>query len=114
MPLLHPTEELPKSTHCEHDYLVPLFDWNDEKNEWLRRERGIAFEDIVFHLAHDDLLDTIEHPNQARYSGQRILVVNVEGYVCLVPFVEDDDVMFLKTIIPSRKMTRMYLGGGLQ
>ena len=93
---------------------MPLFDWNDEKNTWLRRERGIAFEDIVYHIGHGDVLDTIEHPNQARYSGQRILIVNVEGYFCLVPFVEDDDGIFLKTIIPSRKMTRRYLGGGLR
>lgn len=93
---------------------MPLFDWSDKKNKLLRRERGIAFEDIVYHMGQGDLLDTIEHPNQARYSGQRIFVVNVEGYVCLVPFVEDDEVIFLKTIVPSRKMTRQYLGGGLR
>ena len=93
---------------------MPLFDWSDQKNKWLRQERGIAFEDIVYHLGHGDLLDTIEHPNQARYSGQRIFVVNVEGYACLVPFVEEDDIIFLKTIIPSRKMTRLYLEGELE
>ena len=87
------------------------YDWNDEKNEWLRQERGITFEDVVFHLAHDGLLDAIGHPNQRRYPGQRIFIVNVEGYACLVPFVEDDKVICLKTIIPSRKMTRRYLGG---
>ena len=87
------------------------YDWNDEKNEWLRRERGVTFEDILFHLAHDGLLDTIEHPNSRQYPGQRILIVNVEGYACLVPFVEDDEKFFLKTIIPSRKMTKQYLGG---
>lgn len=87
------------------------YDWNDEKNEWLRLERGIAFEDIVFHLAHSGLLDTIEHPNQLQYLEQRIFIVNVEGYACLVPFVEDDERIFLKTIIPSRKMTKKYLGG---
>ena len=86
-------------------------EWSDERNAWLRQERGISFEDIVFHLAHGGLLDTIEHPNQHRYAGQRILVVNVESYVCLVPFVEDDEVIFLKTIMPSRKMTKLYLGG---
>ncbi|MDL5048085.1 BrnT family toxin [Oscillatoria amoena NRMC-F 0135] len=90
-----------------------LFDWNDEKNEWLKQERGVTFEDIVFHLSHDGLLDTIEHPNQKRYHGQRILIVNVDGYACLVPFVEEDGVIFLKTIIPSRKMTKLYLGGDL-
>ncbi len=87
------------------------YDWNDDKNEWLRRERGVTFEDIVFHLAQGGLLDTIEHPNQKQYPGQKIFIVNVEGYACLVPFVEDEEMIFLKTIIPSRKMTKQYLGG---
>ena len=87
------------------------YDWNDEKNECLRKERGLTFEDVVFHLAHGGLLDTIEHPNQRQYPGQRIFIVDVEGYACLVPFVENDEVIFLKTVIPSRKMTRQYLGG---
>lgn len=87
------------------------YDWNDEKNEWLRKERGLTFEDVVFHLAHGGLLDTIEHPNQRLYPGQRIFIVDVEGYACLVPFVENDEAIFLKTVIPSRKMTRQYLGG---
>jgi len=90
---------------------MKLYEWSDEKNAWLRQERGITFEDIVFHVAHGGLLDTIEHPNQRRYAGQRILIVKVEEYVCLVPFVEDDEVIFLKTIVPSRKMTKLYLGG---
>ena len=88
-----------------------LFDWNDEKNEWLKRERGLTFEDVIFHLTHDGLLDTIEHPNQKQYPGQRLFIINVDEYACIVPFVEDDDVIFLKTIIPSRKMTKLYLGG---
>lgn len=87
------------------------YDWSPEKNDVLKRERGIAFEDIVFHLDRGGLLDTIEHPNQDRYPGQKILIVNVEGYACLVPFIEADHVIFLKTIIPSRKMTKLYLGG---
>ena len=87
------------------------YDWNDEKNEWLQQERGVAFEDVVFHLSQGGLLDTIEHPNQQQYPGQKIFIVNVEGYAYLVPFVEDDEMIFLKTIIPSRKMTKQYLGG---
>ena len=87
------------------------FDWNDDKNEWLKRERGVAFEDAIFHLTHDGLLDTIEHPNQEQYPDQRLFIVNVDGYAYIVPFVEDEDVIFLKTIIPSRKMTKLYLGG---
>ena len=87
------------------------YDWSDAKNNWLRQERGITFEDVVFHLAHGGLLDTIEHPNPQQYRGQRILIVNVEGYAWLVPFVEGDAVIFLKTTIPSRKMTKQYLRG---
>ncbi len=87
------------------------YDWSDEKNEWLQQERGVVFEDIVFHLSQGGLLDTIEHPNQQQYPGQKIFIVNVEGYAYLVPFVEDNEMIFLKTIIPSRKMTKQYLGG---
>jgi hypothetical protein len=90
---------------------MKLFDWNDDKNERLRDERGVTFVEIIYHINHGGLLDTIEHPNPKAYPGQRIFIVNVDGYACLVPFVEDDQSIFLKTIIPSRKMTRHYLGG---
>ena len=90
---------------------MKVYDLKDEKNEWLRKERGLTFEDVVFHLAHGGLLDTIEHPNQRQYLGQRIFIVDVEGYACLVPFVENGEVIFLKTVIPSRKMTRQSWGG---
>ena len=87
------------------------FDWNPDKNEWLKEQRGITFEEIVFHILHGGLLDVLEHPNRKQYPSQRIFVVNVEGYVCLVPFVETEEKVFLKTIIPSRKLTKKYLGG---
>ena len=90
--------------------IMTTFDWSDEKNEWLRKERGITFADIVYHLSEGKVLDILKHPNQKQYPGQRIFIVNVEGYACLVPFVEADGVVFLKTVIPSRKMTRDYLG----
>ena len=90
---------------------MKLFDWSDEKNAWLEKERNVSFQEIIYHITHDGLLDTIEHPNQRKYPGQRIFIVNVEGYACLVPFEETEKVFFLKTIIPSRKMTRKYLGG---
>lgn len=85
---------------------MKYFDWDDAKNAKLRTERDIGFEDIVFHLERDDLLDSLEHPNSTRYAGQRIFVVRREGHVHLVPFVEDERTVFLKTIIPSRKATR--------
>jgi hypothetical protein len=73
------------------------------------RVYGIGFEDIVFHIERGDLLDILEHPNPSRYAGQRIFVVKREDYVYLVPFLEDEHMVFLKTIIPSRKATRQYL-----
>lgn len=81
------------------------------KNEELRQERQVTFEEVVFYIMHGGLLDTIEHPHPGKYPNQRILVVNIRDYVYLVPFVETEDSIFLKTIIPSRKMTKKYLGG---
>jgi hypothetical protein len=69
-----------------------------------------GFEDVVFHIERGDLLDILEHPNPDRYGGQRIFVVQRDDYVYLVPFVEDEHTVFLKTIIPSRKATKQYLG----
>ena len=89
---------------------MKYFAWDDAKNEKLKAERGIGFEDIVFHIARGDALDILEYPNQERYGGQRIFVVQREDYVFLVPFVEDERLIFLKTIIPSRKATKQYLG----
>ena len=90
---------------------MKIFDWNDEKNKQLKSERGVTFEEVVYYLTHDGVLDTIEHPNQKRYPGQRIFIINIEEYAYLVPFVEDEEWIFLKTLIPSRKMTKLYLKG---
>ena len=84
--------------------------WNPEKNEWLKQERGISFEEIVLNIQIGNEVDLFEHPNQDRYPGQKISVVLVEGYAYLVPFVEDEEQTFLKTIIPSRKATKQYAG----
>jgi len=89
---------------------VKYFSWSPEKNEQLIHERGISFEEIVFHIGRGDVLDLLEHPNPEKYPGQRVFIVDVEGYAYIVPFVEDDTEVFLKTIIPSRKATRDYLG----
>ena len=84
--------------------------WSPEKNDQLKSERGVTFEDVVFHIMAGDILDTVDHPNQKRYPGQQIHVIAIEEYVYLVPFVESDDELFLKTIIPSRKATKSYVG----
>ncbi len=85
------------------------FDWNEEKNKWLKRERDVSFEQVVFSVENGKLLNVIRHPNQTKYKGQNVYVVEIEGYAYLVPYVEDDDVIFLKTIFPSRKYTKIYL-----
>ena len=76
----------------------------------LKAKRNVSFEDVVFHIMEGDILDTIEHPNQARYPGQQIHMIVIEDYVYLVPFIESEEEVFLKTIIPSRKATRAYQG----
>ena len=86
------------------------FDWNDEKNEFLKSTRGVSFEDVVFHIQNGDALDVIKHPNETRYPKQNLIVINIEGYVYLVPYVKEKGTRFLKTIIPSRKATKEYLG----
>jgi uncharacterized DUF497 family protein len=85
------------------------FDWDEGKNNWLKREREVSFEQVVFSIENGKLLDVIRHPNRTKYQDQRIYVIEIEGYAYLVPYVEDDDVIFLKTIFPSRKYTRIYL-----
>lgn len=88
---------------------MKYFTWDDAKNERLKAERGIGFEEIVFLIEQVHVLDILDHPNQERYGDQRIFVVQREDYVYLVPFVEDDRLIALKTIIPSRKATKQYL-----
>jgi uncharacterized DUF497 family protein len=91
---------------------MKYFFWNEEKNEILKEERQVSFEDVVFYIEQGFLLDVLENPNQEKYKGQKIFVVQIEDYVYLVPFIEDEHAVFLKTIIPSRKATRTYLKGG--
>ena len=90
---------------------MKYFSWSPEKNELLKAERQISFDDVVFYIEQGYLLDVLEHPNQDRYKGQKIFVVEMDDYVYLVPFVENDHEVFLKTIIPSRKATKQYLKG---
>ncbi len=93
-----------------YNLIVKYFKWNADKDLHLLLERNISFEDVIFNIENGGLLDVIQHPNQERYPNQRILIVNVDNYAYLVPFVEQNDVIFLKTIIPSRKATKIYLG----
>ncbi|MBI4005569.1 MAG: BrnT family toxin [Gammaproteobacteria bacterium] len=88
------------------------FRWNHEKNEKLKAERNISFEEIVLAIEAGGLLDILRHSNPRNYPNQRVFVVAVEQYAYLVPFVEEANYYFLKTILPSRKATRDYLKGG--
>ncbi|RQD58787.1 MAG: BrnT family toxin [Desulfonatronovibrio sp. MSAO_Bac4] len=90
---------------------MKIYNWNSEKNQELIIGRGVSFEEAIFHIEHGELLDEIAHPN-SDYPNQRIFIVCIKEYVYLVPYVESDDEVFLKTIIPSRKFTKKYLGGG--
>lgn len=89
------------------------FNWNENKNNLLIKERNISFPDVVKAIKEGDLLDVIAHYNQEKYSQQYIFIIKLRDYVYLVPFVESDQEIFLKTIIPSRKMTKKYLRGNV-
>lgn len=85
------------------------FDWNPDKNRQLIEQSGISFEGLISAIEQGGLLDVLEHPNQERYPGQLIYIVEVHEYVYLVPFViQSNGTRFLKTIIPSRKASRDY------
>ena len=85
--------------------------WNEEKNRKLKEERKVSFEEVLFKIERGDILDLLEHHNPQRYPGQKIFVIEINNYAYLVPFVETEEEIFLKTIIPSRKATRKYLKG---
>ncbi len=88
-----------------------IFNWNDEKNSLLKKEREISFERIVVAIEENHLLDIKDHPNKEKYSNQFLLLVDVDDYVCVVPCVVENDVYFLKTVFKSRKYTNEYLPG---
>ena len=86
------------------------FKWDLEKNKILIKDRGLCFEDVVSIIYEDKIIDVIKHPNQIKYPNQSIYIVELMGYVCMVPYVKNDNEIFLKTIIPSRKMQKIYKG----
>ncbi|MDF5719740.1 MAG: BrnT family toxin [Rhizonema sp. PD37] len=88
---------------------MKIIRWDLKKNEKLRSERGVSFEAVLAALETGNLLDDYIHPNQGKYPNQRLLVVQIEGYAYLIPYVETESELFLKTIIPSRKATKQYL-----
>ena len=88
---------------------MKYFDWDEEKNALLKKERDISFEDVKLAIEEKRVLALTKHPNQKQYPHQQMWIVEIDNYAYLVPFVEDDEKVFLKTIIPSRKATKKYL-----
>ena len=91
---------------------MKTIEWNEEKNKKLQVERGVCFEDVFVCLINNKIIDVRQHINPVKYPNQKIFIVTINDYVHMVPFVEDEETIFLKTIIPSRKMTKEYLKGG--
>jgi len=86
--------------------------WNCDKNTILKESRSISFEDVIFCLENGKILDKLDHPNPQKYPNQKLFIIEINEYAYLVPFVETEDEIFLKTIIPNRQATRKYLDGG--
>ena len=91
---------------------MKYYDWNEEKNNILKETRDISFEEIVLSISNGKILDIVEHSNKEKYPNQKMFIVEVRNYAYIVPFVEDDEKYFLKTIYPSREATKEYLTEG--
>ena len=87
------------------------FNWDDEKNELLKRTRGVSFEEMVIAIEDGNVVDVLQHPNAARDPNQLVYLVEYKDYVFVVPFLRDSESheIVLKTIYPSRKYTRLHL-----
>lgn len=94
-------------------YRGKYFNWNEEKHALLKRTRGVSFEEIVIRIQNGGVLNRIDHPNQEKYRNQKMFIVEMRRYVYIVPYVESEHELFLKTIIPSRKENRRYRGGAV-
>ena len=88
-----------------------VFDWDNDKNDFLRKQRNVSFEEIVLFISEGGIVDIIEYPNKEKYPRQKVYLVEKENYIYAVPFIKDETngVYFLKTIFPSRKYTKKYL-----
>lgn len=92
---------------------MKTYRWSPDKNDLLKRDRGVSFEQVVIAIESGGLLDIVPHPDQEKFPKQKVLVVGFDGYAFLVPFVDAEDHYFLKTVIPSRKATRDYSQRGV-
>jgi hypothetical protein len=87
---------------------MKIVKWNEDKNQLLKLQRGVCFEDILEKIEKKDILARVKHPNDIKYPNQMIFIFEIKEYIYYVPYVEDDEKIFLKTIIPSRKLTKEY------
>lgn len=88
---------------------MKFFDWSEGKNEKLKKERRVSFEEVLVAVSEGRVLDILKHPNQEKYHDQKVLVVEINDYAYLVPCAEDEQKIFLKTIIPNSRATKKYL-----
>ncbi len=88
---------------------MKIFNWNEEKNKTLKGERHICFEEIIILIEQGSIIEIYEHPDKKNYPEQKIYAIEINQYIYLVPFIETEKEIFLKTIIPSRKATKKYL-----
>lgn len=101
---------LPKGTQCDKlSFAMHVYQWDDEKNASLKETREVCFEQVILHIENGGVLDVIAHPNASKYPHQKVMILNINGYAYAVPFIESGKERFLKTIIPSRKLTKEYL-----
>ena len=91
---------------------MKYFDWSEDKNEVLKETRNISFEEVVFAISNEKILDVVEHPNKEKYLNQKMFIIEIRNYAYIVPFVEDAKKYFLKTIYPSREATKEFLDKG--
>ncbi len=97
-----------------YNIAMKRFKWNEVKNAWLQETRGVSFEEILDDIKNGQVIAKAEHPNQLKYPGQKIFIINHNNYCYVVPIVEGEDDYCLKTIIPSRRNTKKYLKNGGQ
>ena len=87
-----------------------MYRWNEDKNSILKATRGYSFEDVVEVLSKEGVADHYKHPLNDKYPNQYIYVISLGGYIHYIPYVRDGDNIFLKNIIPSRKLHKHYRG----
>ena len=82
--------------------------WSCEKNDILKQTRDVCFEDVEAAIMMDNLLDIVPHHNKEKYPNQELMIVSIKSYTYYVPFVINDEEIFLKNIVPSRKHHKQY------